>query len=111
MIYISHNWNLKDTEICISLVSELNELTDIPIWVAFEKLGWFEDDWDEIALAINQAAVIIVLVSSAYCESPIHFQELTYAVKLSQVRPPNEKTSFIFLEIEDGIDKQTRMDQ
>ena len=106
MIFISHNWSMKDMRVCISFVEELKKLTDLPIWVDFEELGYFEDSWDDIALAINQATVIIVLLSSAYCESPINFQELTYAVTLSEARTQSEKSSFIFLEIENDTAKK-----
>ena len=106
MIFVSYNWNWDDIAICLSLVHELNKLTDIPILVDSEKLGLFEDNLDDISLAIDRATVIIVLLSSAYCESPINFQELTYAVTRSRTELSSERSSYIFLEIEKDTTKK-----
>ena len=95
MIFISYHWD--DIDLCAEFVAELNELTNAPVWIDYENIGWSDEDkWDKIASAIQSATVIIVLVSSAYCQSIFNFQELNYAEALSQ----SERKSFIFVELE-----------
>ena len=101
MIYISYNWD--HIKFCLSFVGQLSNLTKVPIWVDYEHASWFDDMWDHIAPAIENATIIIVLVSSAYCDSKTNFQELSYAVALAKTKLHYETDSIIFVETEDGI--------
>ncbi|CAF1608884.1 unnamed protein product, partial [Adineta steineri] len=79
MVYVSYNW--ADIGFCLSFVEKLRPLAQMPIWVDYEKASGSDDLWDHVAVAIRRATIFIVLVSNAYCDSSINFQELAYAVK------------------------------
>ena len=68
--------------------------------------GWSEDLWDCVAPIIQHATIIIVLVSNAYCNSIVSFQELTYAITLTKTRPQTDTVSFLFVETEKGTADQ-----
>ena len=100
-IYISYNWD--DFKFCKQFVDQLSNATKVPIWVDYKNAGWDDDMWDYIAPAIESATIIIVLVSSAYCNSRKNFQELSYAVAYAKTQSRNENDSIIFVETETGI--------
>lgn len=101
MIYISYNWS--DIKFCRLFVDKLSKITKIPIWVDYEHASWFDDMWDHIAPAIENATTIIVLLSSAYCDSKTNFQELSYAVALAKSKSCDKIDSIFFVETDDGI--------
>ena len=79
MIYISYNWANKN--FCTKFFVELSKSTEIHIWVDYKKADWLYDMWDHIAPAIENATLIIVILTNSYCDSKVNFRELSYAVQ------------------------------
>ena len=104
LIYISYNF--ANEEFCKLFVEKLRKFSKIRIWVDYENVGWSEDLWDCVAPIIQHATIIIVLVSNAYCNSIVSFQELNYAMTLTKTQPQTETVSFIFVETEKGTADQ-----
>ncbi|CAF3324921.1 unnamed protein product [Rotaria sp. Silwood2] len=78
MISYSH----KDDKICRKLVLELQQHFQGDIWVDFIKLSPpYEDDWEEIAKAITECDVILMIVTENYCSSKSCRREVVHADK------------------------------
>ena len=92
-IYVSYDW--ADKKFCREFIKELRERITIPIWVDYENVELSEDMWEYSSLQINSAAVIIVLVSTAYGESTDKFQELSYIISTK-----NNKKGLLVVEAE-----------
>jgi len=72
----------KDTKFCHKLVQYLEEHFLGDIWVDFKKLSSpYEDDWEEIAKAITQCDVILMIVTENYCSSKSCRREVIHADK------------------------------
>jgi hypothetical protein len=76
MIYVSYNWT--DTDFCKTFVDKLRKMTDIPLWVYYEKVDKLQDPWESLEPAINAASIVIILASIAYSQSKSNYQELNY---------------------------------
>ncbi len=98
MIYISYN--RADRKFCQLFVKKLHISSKIRIWVDYENVGWSDDLWDCVAPVIQHATIIIILVSNAYWDSIVNFQELSYAMTLAKDQSQKENVSFIFIETE-----------
>ncbi|CAF1154237.1 unnamed protein product [Adineta steineri] len=96
LIYISYN--RADEEFCRLFVEELSRSNNIEIWVDYENVSSSEDLWDSVAPIIQRATIIIVLVSNAYWDSIVNFQELTYAMTSLKKQSQSKNVSFIFIE-------------
>ncbi|CAF4529988.1 unnamed protein product, partial [Rotaria socialis] len=72
----------KDTKLCQTLVSKLEGRVRGDVWVDFIKLQPpYEDDWEEIACAITQCDVVLMLVTENYCTSKSCRREVIHADK------------------------------
>ncbi|CAF1305003.1 unnamed protein product [Rotaria sp. Silwood1] len=72
----------KDTKLCQKLVSQLQNCVRGDIWVDFIKLKPpYDDDWEEIARAITQCDVVLMLVTENYCTSKSCRREVIHADK------------------------------
>ncbi|CAF1306013.1 unnamed protein product [Adineta steineri] len=72
----------KDATFCQKLVTSLQERFQGEIWVDFNKLSApYEDDWEEIAKAITQCNVILMIVTENYCSSKSCRREVIHADK------------------------------
>ncbi|CAF3975694.1 unnamed protein product [Rotaria sordida] len=72
----------KDTKLCQQLVNKLQNRVQGDIWVDFIKLKPpYEDDWEEIACAITQCDVILMIVTENYCTSKSCRREVIHADK------------------------------
>lgn len=72
----------KDTKLCQTLVSNLQGRVRGDLWVDFIKLKPpYEDDWEEIARAITQCDVVLMLVTENYCTSKSCRREVIHADK------------------------------
>ncbi|CAF1367986.1 unnamed protein product [Rotaria sp. Silwood1] len=78
MISYSH----KDDKICKNLVLQLQQHFQGDIWVDFIKLSPpYEDDWEEIAKAITECDVILMIVTENYCSSKSCRREVVHSDK------------------------------
>lgn len=72
----------KDTTFCKKLFTNLQEHFQGYIWVDFDKLSPpYEDDWEEIAKAITQCDIILMIVTENYCSSKSCRREVIHADK------------------------------
>ncbi|CAF4177820.1 unnamed protein product [Rotaria sp. Silwood2] len=72
----------KDTKLCQQLVSQLQNHVRGDIWVDFIKLKPpYEDDWEEIARAITQCDVVLMIVTENYCTSKSCRREVIHTDK------------------------------
>jgi hypothetical protein len=76
MISYSH----KDITFCRDLVRALKS-NSIDFWVDEDGHCRSDDCWEEIAVAIKHASIILVIVSPSYCQSVSCRKEATYADK------------------------------
>ncbi|CAF0855709.1 unnamed protein product [Rotaria sordida] len=85
MISYSH----KDAKFCKNLVTKIQEHYQGDIWVDFNKLSPpYEDDWEEIAKAITQCNVIVMIVTENYCGSKSCRREVVHADKRNKRMVP-----------------------
>jgi hypothetical protein len=78
MISYSH----KDADFCRSVVAALKEHC-ISVWVDEDGHCLSDDCWEEIAVAIRNASMVLIVVSENYCtKSDSCRVEATYAIKL-----------------------------
>ncbi|CAF0889251.1 unnamed protein product [Adineta ricciae] len=72
----------KDMTFCQKLLDQLTEQFDGDIWVDFKRLSLpYEDDWEEIAIAITQCDVVLMIVTENYCSSKSCRREVIHADK------------------------------
>jgi hypothetical protein len=76
MISYSH----KDVTFCRDLVRALKS-NSIDLWVDEDGHCHSDDCWEEIAIAIKYASIVLVIVSPHYCQSVSCRKEATYADK------------------------------
>lgn len=78
MISYSH----KDIVFCKNLVQKIQENFQGDIWVDYLKLAPpYDDDWEEIAKAITESDVILMIVTENYCSSKNCRREVIHADK------------------------------
>ncbi|UJR20245.1 hypothetical protein I4U23_023376 [Adineta vaga] len=78
MISYSH----KDANFCRSIVTALKEHS-ISVWIDEDGHCLSDDCWEEIAVAIKNASMVLIVVSDNYCtKSDSCRVEATYAIKL-----------------------------
>ena len=78
MVSYSH----KDANFCRSMVAALKERS-ISVWVDEDEHCLSDDCWEEIAIAIKNASIILIIVSENYCtKSDSCRVEATYAIRL-----------------------------
>ncbi|CAF4090165.1 unnamed protein product, partial [Rotaria sordida] len=81
MVSYSH----KDSSFCQKLVKILKDRVQGDVWVDFIKLQPpYEDDWEEIAEAITDCDVVVMIVTANYCSSKSCRREVIHADKRSK---------------------------
>ncbi|CAF4103292.1 unnamed protein product [Rotaria sp. Silwood2] len=79
----------KDMKFCKKLVTKIQECFQGDIWVDFNKLSPpYEDDWEEIARAITECDVIVMIVTENYCGSKSCRREVIHADKRNKRMVP-----------------------
>ena len=96
-IYVSYDWN--DQGFCRQFVKYLSVKISKPIWVNDENVELDEDAWEHSLALIDSAAIIIVLVSTAYAENNLKVEELSYITSACNKSKDMEK-SLIIVEAE-----------
>ncbi|CAF3737390.1 unnamed protein product [Rotaria socialis] len=72
----------RDITFCEKIVAKLQKYFQGDIWVDFNKLSVsHEDDWEDIAKAISQCDVILMIVTENYCSSKSCRREVIHADK------------------------------